>query len=239
MNKSEQNMQQRKKRYVEMKSPRDDEEPLRESQARLAGIIDSAMDAIITVDNEQRILVFNRAAEKMFRCPAAEAIGQPIDRFIPQRFRALHSSHIQSFGQTGVTTRAMAGARAVYGLRADGEKFPLEASISQVEARGQKLYTVIMRDITERRSAEERFRIALEAAPNAMIIINSEGRIVFVNSQMETLFGYLREELIDQPVEMLVPERFRPHHPEYRSGSFESPQARPMGVGRDLYGRHK
>src|SRR5438128_1669527 len=83
------------------------EEELRDSQARLAGIVDSAMDAIITVDSEQRILVFNRAAEKMFRCAASEAIGQPLDRFLPKRFRAAHSSHIQKFGQMGVTTRAM------------------------------------------------------------------------------------------------------------------------------------
>ena|SRR2546423_15105868 len=124
------------------------EEALRDSQARLAGIVNSAMDAIITVDGEQRILLFNAAAEKMFRCSAAETIGQPVDRFIPARFRDTHSSHIQNFGQTGVTTRAMAGARAVYGLRADGEEFPVEASISQVEAGGQKLYTVILRDIT-------------------------------------------------------------------------------------------
>ena len=99
---------------------------LRDSQARLAGIVDSAMDAIITVDEGQRVLFFNRAAEKMFRCPAAEAIGQTLERFIPARFRPAHSSHIESFGQTGVTTRAMAGARSVYGLRADGEEFPVE-----------------------------------------------------------------------------------------------------------------
>jgi PAS domain S-box-containing protein len=134
------------------------EEKLRESEARLAGIVNSAMDAIITVDIEQRILLFNAAAEKMFRCTASKAIGQSLEGFLPKRFRTLHSSHIQSFGQTGVTTRAMAGARAVYGLRADGEEFPVEASISQVEAGGQKLYTVIMRDITERERADEQNR---------------------------------------------------------------------------------
>src|SRR2546423_1601375 len=68
---------------------------LRDSQARLSGIVDSAMDAIITVDSEQRILLFNRAAETMFGCPAAEAIGQTLERFVPQRFRAGHSSHVQ------------------------------------------------------------------------------------------------------------------------------------------------
>jgi PAS domain S-box-containing protein len=134
------------------------EEEFQESQSRLAGIVDSAMDAIITVDSEQHILVFNRAAEKMFLCLASEAIGQTLGRFIPRRFRPDHSSHIQSFGQTGVTTRAMAGARAVFGLRADGEEFPIEASISQIEAGGQKLYTVILRDITERKRSEEQNR---------------------------------------------------------------------------------
>jgi PAS domain S-box-containing protein len=180
------------------------EEELRDSQARLAGIVDSAMDAIITVDSEQRILVFNRAAERMFLCPAGEAIGQSLDRFIPQRFRPAHLSHIESFGQTGVTTRAMAGARAVFGLRADGEEFPIEASISQVEAGGQKLYTVIMRDITERKRAEEalrvseaRFSIAFNASPISSVMATlNDGRYVAVNDTFLSLTGYKREEVI-------------------------------------------
>jgi PAS domain S-box-containing protein len=131
------------------------EEALRESRARLEGIVDSAMDAIITVDEEQRVVLFNAAAERMFRCAASAATGQPLDRFIPARLRAAHASHVREFGRAGVTSRAMAGARAVAGLRSDGEEFPLEASISQVEAAGRKLYTVIMRDITERQRDEE------------------------------------------------------------------------------------
>ena len=130
-------------------------EALRGSEERLAGIVDSAMDAIITVDAEQRVLLFNHAAEEMFRCAAADAVGQPLERFLPPRFRGARAGHVESFGRTGVTSRAMAGARAVSGLRADGEEFPLEASISQIEAGGQKLFTVIMRDITSRVRAEE------------------------------------------------------------------------------------
>jgi len=140
------------------------EEALTASRARLEGIVDSAMDAIISVGEDQRILLFNHAAEKMFRCTAAEALGRHLDRFIPERFRAEHHEHVESFGRTGVTSRAMAGARDVAGLRADGDEFPLEASISQVEAGGQRLYTVIMRDITERRAAEERLRFLAEAS---------------------------------------------------------------------------
>jgi PAS domain S-box-containing protein len=215
------------------------EEALRENQTRLAGIVDSAMDAIITVDSEQRILVFNAAAEKMFLCLTAEAIGQPLDRFIPDRFRSIHSAHIQSFAQTGITTRAMAGARAVYGLRSNGEEFPLEASISQVEAGGQKLFTVIMRDITERKSAEERFHQVIERAPNGMVMVDQEGNIVLVNTQVEKSFGYRRDELLGQPIEILVPKRFHAHHYSYRNNFLADPAARPMGTGRDLYGLRK
>jgi len=134
------------------------EEKLRRSQEQLAGVIGSAMDAIITVDEEQRIVLFNAAAERMFLYPSEEAIGQPLDRFIPKRFRPVHQGHIQDFGRTNVTRRTMGALGAIFGLRADGEEFPIEASISQIESGGRKLYTVILRDITERKRAEEQNR---------------------------------------------------------------------------------
>src|SRR5262245_25887162 len=124
---------------------------LRLSEARLAGILASAMDAIITVDEEQQIVLFNAAAEKMFRCPASEAMGQSLDRFIPARFREVHRQHIRRFGETNVSQRTMGKLRPLSGLRADDEEFPIEASISQVNAEGQKLYTVIIRDVSERK----------------------------------------------------------------------------------------
>lgn len=215
------------------------EESLQESQDRLVGIIDSAMDAIITVDRGYSIIVFNAAAEKMFLCPTADALGQRLDRFIPERFRLAHSEHIQSFGETEITTRAMARARSVYGLRANGEEFPLEASISQVEAAGQKLFTVIMRDISEKKNAEERFHRVIERAPNGMVMVDHQGVIVLVNSQIENLFGYRRDELLGKPIEILVPKRFHDHHFSHRSKFLIEPAARPMGAGRDLYGLRK
>lgn len=197
------------------------------------------MDAVITVDDEQRIVLFNRAAEKMFRCTASAALGSALGRFLPERFRALHPAHIQAFSQTGTTTRAMAGARTVYGLRADGEEFPIEASISQLESEGRKFFTVILRDITERQRAEERFRQLIEHAPNGIVMVDREGSIVLVNAQMEKSFGYTRQELLGQPIEKLVPERFHAHHADYRNAFLSEPVARPMGSGRDLYGRRK
>ena len=126
---------------------------LRESRAQLNGIITSAMDAIITIDVEQKIVLFNAAAESMFRCPANEAIGQPLDRFIPEQFRQMHRENVRALGQTGVTKHQL--NLTVSGLRADGEEFPAEASVSQIEIAGQKLYTTIVRDITERKQLQE------------------------------------------------------------------------------------
>lgn len=130
---------------------------LRLSEAKLAGILASAMDAIITIDENQQVVLFNAAAEKMFRCPAAEALGENLDRFIPERFRASHREHVQVFGETKTTQRSMGKLRQLYGLRSDGEEFPLEATISQIEADGHKLFTVIIRDISEKKRLESQF----------------------------------------------------------------------------------
>jgi len=119
-------------------------------ESALEAIVQSAMDAIITVDGRQRIAMFNAAAEKIFRCPAADAIGSALDRFIPERFRTAHRTHIESFGGTGATVRRMGSDLVLYGLRADGEEFPIEASISQVTVDGKKLFTVVLRDISTR-----------------------------------------------------------------------------------------
>ena len=128
---------------------------VRNDAARLQGIIESAMDAIVTVDENQDIVLFNAAAEKVFGCSAAAAIGGPLDRFIPERFRASHRGHIEKFGATGTTTRMMGARLALFGVRADGTEFPIDASISQLVTEGRRLYTVILRDITARRRAED------------------------------------------------------------------------------------
>jgi PAS domain S-box-containing protein len=148
------------------------EEQLRTSEERLAGVVGAAMDAIIAVDSEGRILLFNTAAEKIFGWRAGEAIGTSIERFIPLRFRAGHKDHTDPFGPTGMSNRAMGIFDAMWGLRATGEEFPIEASISQVGIAEKKLCTVIIRDITERRHAEqamreseERFRLVANTAP--------------------------------------------------------------------------
>ncbi len=118
--------------------------------ALLAGILESAMDAIITVDALQRIVLFNDAAENIFGLSRDQALGSSLERLIPDRFKAAHRKHVQRFGDTGDTTRRMGAKLVLFGLRATGEEFPIDASISQVTVDGQKFFTVILRDVTER-----------------------------------------------------------------------------------------
>jgi len=124
------------------------------NEARMMGIIRSSMEAIITIDEKQTVVIFNPMAEQVFGVSAMEAIGAPLSRFIPERFRAAHTKHVDQFGVTGVSERQMGRQRVLFGLRANGEEFPIEASISQIRDASGKLYTVMLRDITERQRAE-------------------------------------------------------------------------------------
>jgi two-component system sensor kinase len=129
------------------------------SHARLAAIVDSAMDAIVTVDEEQRIVLFNRAAEQVFGCRRQDVLGTSLDRFLPTRFRAAHRDHIGQFGKTGVTSRRMGDVTTLWAVRFDGaQEFPIEASISQATEDDHHYYTVILRDITVRKQHEDELR---------------------------------------------------------------------------------
>jgi PAS domain S-box-containing protein len=125
------------------------------AQARLAAIVDSAMDAVITVDEEQKVVLFNRAAEQVFAVPREHALGSPLERFVPARFREAHRRHVEEFGQTGVSSRRMGDITTLWALRSDGSEFPIEASISQAAEGGKRYFTVILRDITLRKQYED------------------------------------------------------------------------------------
>lgn len=167
-------------------------------------MIDSAMDAIISINMEQKIILFNAAAERMFRHSAKDMIGQPLERLLPERYRANHASHIRHFGETGVTTRTMGSLQSLGGIRANGEEFPIEASISQIEINGQKILTVILRDITERkqvedtlRESEARFSKVFQASPVGINIFRlSDNCSVNANDAFLDTIGYALEEVI-------------------------------------------
>ena len=129
---------------------------VQESEARLSGIIESAMDAILVVDEDQRLVRLNPAAERMFGYSADEALGQPLSLLLPERFRGAHAGHVRGFGDSGVTGRSMGALGALTARRRDGTEFPIEAAISQTRtASGGALFTAVVRDITERRQLEE------------------------------------------------------------------------------------
>ena len=170
------------------------------SKLRLEGIIESAMDAIITIDDEQKIVVFNDAAERMFQCAAHDAIGQSLGKFIPHRFREAHGHHVKSFGQSGVTSRRMGQLGTVMGLRAEGEEFPIEAAISQVTVQGKKFFTAILRDVSERRHLEEQLRRTERVAEMGTL---ASGMAHEIGTPMNVILGraeYLLDRVTDEPV---------------------------------------
>jgi two-component system, cell cycle sensor histidine kinase and response regulator CckA len=170
-----------------------------ENEARLTGLINSVMDAIISVNEQQQIVLFNPAAEQMFDYAQAEIMGQSLTLLIPARFHAGHEQHVQRFGKTSTTTRTMGALGAISGVRKNGEEFPIEASISQVEANGQKLFTVILRDITRRKQAEDRLQqqaALLNQAREAIISCNLEGRVQYWNHGAEQLYGWTADEVM-------------------------------------------
>jgi PAS domain S-box-containing protein len=196
------------------------EAKLRDTQERIEGIISSAMDAIITVDANQNVVLFNAAAEQMFGYSAKEVLGQPLERFIPERFRSIHREHIPAFGQTHVSKRRMGELGAIFGMRADGEEFPIEASISQIETGGQQIYTVILRDISARKQAEEklrrseeRYRRLFETAPDIIYTLSADdGTVTSINPAIEAVTGRAPAELLGKRFTDLV-------HPDDRKAA--------------------
>ncbi|MGE4243070.1 sensor histidine kinase [Ramlibacter sp.] len=134
------------------------EEELRMANDRLGGLVESAMDGIVSVDAQQNVVVFNRAAEQMFGKSRAEVVGQSLETLIPARLREGHRHHVDDFGASGATTRRMGALGIVHGLRADGSEFPLEASISQVRTSQGLLFTAVVRDVSEKMRAVEELR---------------------------------------------------------------------------------
>lgn len=172
------------------------EEALRTTQARIASIFESAMDAIVSVDEQQNIVLFNPAAEKMFGCSASTAIGQSIERFLPERHRLAHRDLVSQFIQTGRTTRPMGGKTVVTGLKAGGQEFSIEATIAGTAVNGQKLSTVFLRDLTERRQAEAELRRTTEllqavadGTSDAVFVKDRQGRYLLFNAAAAQFVG--------------------------------------------------
>jgi PAS domain S-box-containing protein len=206
--------------------------------ARFRGLLEAAPDAMVIVDESGQVMQINSQAERLFGYSRDELCGRPVDVLVPGRFRAHHPDYRATYFHQA-RPRPMGGGGDLFGRRKDGSEFPAEISLSPMDTDADRLIIAAIRDISERKRAEEMFRGLLESAPDAMVIVDATGRIVLVNAQTEVLFGYSRHELLERPVEVLVPERFRELHPGHRHGYFARPAVRAMGSQLELYGLKK
>lgn len=207
-------------------------------EARFRDLLESMPDGIVMVNSTGRIVLTNTQADSLFGYASGELRGKPIEILLPNRYREMHVGHRTHFFLRP-RTRTMGAGLELYGLRKSGDEFPVEISLSPLNTEEGTLVMSAIRDIGERKKAEQKFRALLESAPDAIIIVNREGVITLVNSQAERIFGYTRGEMLNQKVELLLPERYRGHHPDHRNHFFSEPRVRPMGVGLELFGRRK
>ncbi len=219
---------------------------LQESRARTRAVLETATDGVITMDHHGRIVDFNGTAERIFGRLREDVIGLDMaELIVPEQLREQHRAGLQRYLATG--HGPVLGRRIeLRALRADGTEFPVELSIARILSDGPPIFTGFVRDVSDRQrteaiahKSEERFRATVESSPMAMVMVDVAGVIVLVNSETEKLFGYRREELLGRKVELLLPQRFRGQHPEFRADYFADPQARRTGAGLDLNGLRK
>lgn len=201
--------------------------------------VEASPNGMVMTGCDGKIVMVNSATEKLFGYSRQELIGHSIEMLIPERFRHHHPGYREAYiGES--KSRSMGHGRDLYGLHKSGKEFPVEVGLNPVETEHDGVFVLAaIVDITDRKHAEEMIYLAVEASPNGMVMTNYEGKIMMVNSTTEELFGYRREELLGQPIEILIPESHRAHHPSLRNNYLEYPSTRAMGHGRDLHGLHK
>ena len=206
--------------------------------SRFAALLESAPDAIVLVDHGGLIRLVNRRTEDLFGYQRSELLGETVEKLVPARLRMRHLMHRAAFA-SDPQTREMGADLELYARRKDGSEFPVEISLSPITDEDGRRVITIIRDVSERRRAEARFRVLLESAPDAILLVNESGRIDLANRRAGELFGYSQSELLGTPVESLVPERFAGKHVEHRNRYTTDPRTREMGADLDLYGRRR
>lgn len=196
-------------------------------------MVEASPAALILVNSYGKIAYINRSAEQMFLYKKEELIGQALDILIPEKFRNHHFNLLSHYFENP-KSRQMGENRELFAVRKDQSEFQVEIGLNPIVTGKGTLVLAAVIDITENVKASEQFKLLVESAPNAMVLVNEKGEIALVNKQTEILFGYTKQELLNKKIEVLVPERLKKQHPGLRNTFHSHPEARPMGAGRDL-----
>lgn len=198
-------------------------------------LLHSSIEAIVVVNEDGHIEFVNTQAELLFGYTADEMIGQTIEILMPEAMRKAHKKHRHRLAKAPRARPLVAGLN-LQGLRKNGETFDAEIALTPIETEGRMLVSSAIRDISQRETSEPFFRNLLESAPDAMIIVDKDGKITVVNEQAERMFGYKRKKMVGKTIEFLLAPRHRARHVEHRNVYVENPTLRPMGRGLDLHG---
>src|SRR5918992_5346441 len=215
------------------------------SEERMRSVIDHVVDGIISIDERGTVATFNPAAERIFGYRSEEVIGHNVKMLMPDPYQRQHDGYISNYLHTG-QAKIIGIGREVVGRRKDGSTFPMELAISEFRLATNRYFTGIVRDITERKSAEEELRQAEERmrsvvnhVVDGIISIDERGTVATFNPAAERIFGYRSEEVIGHNVKMLMPDPYQRQHDGYISNYLHTGQAKIIGIGREVVGRRK
>lgn len=194
--------------------------------------------AMVLVRENGDIESVNNYTSKIFQYESHELVGKKVEILIPENVRETHPKLMGNYFKAP-TPRKMGEGKVLLALKRDGSTFPVEVGLNPIIHEGKVLVLAIILDISERLIAEERFRTAFDAAPNGMLMIDTSRKIVLINKKIEEIFGYDRNELLGNFIETLVPDDFKNPHPKFVESYLQKPVARSMGIGRELFGKHK
>ena len=216
-----------------------------EAESRMRSVVDHVVDGIITINERGIVTTFNPAAERIFGYKAREVIGENIKMLMPEPDRGAHDGYIGNYLRTG-QAKIIGIGREVVGRRRSGETFPMELAISEFRLGANRYFTGIVRDITERkhaeeelRRAEERMRSVVNHVLDGIITIDEHGTVESFNPAAEKIFGYRADEVIGRNVNMLMPEPYHGEHDGYLSNYVRTGAPKIIGIGREVVGRRK
>ncbi|MEX2316479.1 MAG: PAS domain S-box protein [Pirellulales bacterium] len=217
----------------------------REQAARIYAIVNSVVDAIITISPDGRVESLNPAAERMFGYSANEVIGQNVKMLMPEPFRGEHDQYLRNYMETGIP-KIIGKGREVIGVRKNGISFPIDLAVSDVQLGDRRMFTGVVRDMTERKRAEQllveqsaRIQAIVNSVIDAIITIRPDGTVESLNPAAERMFGYSADEVLGQNVKMLMPEPFRGEHDQYLRNYLETGVPKIIGTGREVIGVRK